>query len=98
MKQHFTSVKVRIDHRTQSVHFGTDLTESQRTDLPEGPHVQAMPSEQVSALVSPEYKCQILNPPPSPLESPPSLFFLEELVVRYLKEGRQITPYCPRCF
>jgi len=39
--------QVRIDHRTQSVHFGTDLTESQRTDLPEGPHVQAMPSEQV---------------------------------------------------
>jgi hypothetical protein len=43
----FLFVQVRIDHRTQSVHFGTDLTESQRTDLPEGPHVQPMPSEQV---------------------------------------------------
>merc|ERR1712059_148628 len=40
-------MQVRIDHRTGSVHFGTDLSESQRTDLPEGPHIQAMPSEQV---------------------------------------------------
>jgi len=40
-------MQVRIDHRTRSVVFGTDLTESQRTDLPEGPHLQAMPSEQV---------------------------------------------------
>ena len=39
--------KVRIDHRTGSVHFGTDLSEAQRTDLPEGPHIQSMPSEQV---------------------------------------------------
>jgi hypothetical protein len=46
-KFNFFFVQVRIDHRTQSVHFGTDLTESQRTDLPEGPHVQPMPSEQV---------------------------------------------------
>merc|ERR1711872_471602 len=40
-------MQVRIDHRTRSVRFGTDLTESQRTDLPEGPHVQSMPSEQI---------------------------------------------------
>lgn len=40
-------LKVRIDHRTGSVRFGTDLSESQRTDLPEGPHVQSMPSEQI---------------------------------------------------
>jgi len=40
-------MQVRIDHRTRSVVFGTDLTESQRTDLKEGPHLQAMPSEQV---------------------------------------------------
>merc|ERR1712002_817075 len=40
-------MQVRIDHRTGSVHFGTDLSEAQRTDLPEGPHIQAMPSEQV---------------------------------------------------
>ena len=38
---------MRIDHRTGSVHFGTDLSEAQRTDLPEGPHIQSMPSEQV---------------------------------------------------
>jgi len=40
-------MQVRIDHRTRSIHFGTDLSESQRTDMPEGPHIQAMPSEQV---------------------------------------------------
>jgi len=40
-------MQVRIDHRTRSVRFGTDLAESQRTDLPEGPHVQSMPSEQI---------------------------------------------------
>ena len=38
---------MRIDHRTRSVRFGTDLSEAQRTDLPEGPHVQSMPSEQI---------------------------------------------------
>jgi len=40
-------MQVRLDHRTGSVRFGTDLSESQRTDLPEGPHVQPMPSEQI---------------------------------------------------
>ena len=38
---------MRIDHRTRSVRFGTDLSEAQRTDLPEGPHIQSMPSEQI---------------------------------------------------
>merc|ERR1712106_309168 len=42
-------MQVRIDHRTSAVQFGTDLTECQRTELPEGPHIQAMPSEQVRA-------------------------------------------------
>jgi len=40
-------MQVRIDHRTGSVHFGTDLSEAQRTDIAEGPHIQSMPSEQV---------------------------------------------------
>merc|ERR1719357_2267091 len=40
-------MQVRIDHRTSSVHFGTDLAESQKAEVAEGPHVQAMPSEQV---------------------------------------------------
>merc|ERR1719347_1361015 len=40
-------MQVRIDHRTSAVNFGTDLTECQRTEMPEGPHIQAMPSEQV---------------------------------------------------
>merc|ERR1719495_2200581 len=40
-------MQVRIDHRTGSVHFGTDLSEAQRRDLCEGPTIQNMPSEQV---------------------------------------------------
>ena len=40
-------MQVRLDHRTGSVNFGTDLSEAQRTDLTEGPNIQAMPSEQV---------------------------------------------------
>merc|ERR1719278_1904598 len=40
-------MQVRIDHRASSVHFGTDLAESQKAEVAEGPHVQAMPSEQV---------------------------------------------------
>ena len=40
-------MQVRIDHRTGSVHVGTDLSEAQRTELPEGPSIQNMPSEQV---------------------------------------------------
>merc|ERR1719167_506982 len=40
-------MQVRIDHRTRSVHFGTDLAESQKAEVQEGPHIQAMPSEQV---------------------------------------------------
>merc|ERR1719186_1377505 len=40
-------MQVRIDHRTGTVRFGTDLAEAQRQDLPEGPHVQSMPSEQI---------------------------------------------------
>merc|ERR1711962_1056416 len=39
-------MQVRIDHRTRSVHFGTDLAESQKAEVQEGPHIQAMPSEQ----------------------------------------------------
>jgi len=40
-------MQVRIDHRTGTVRFGTDLAEAQRKDLPEGPHVQSMPSEAI---------------------------------------------------
>merc|ERR1711872_1091006 len=40
-------MQVRIDHRTRSVHFGTDLAESQKAEVQEGTHIQAMPSEQV---------------------------------------------------
>merc|ERR1712200_27258 len=44
-------MQVRIDHRTGTVRFGTDLAEAQRQDLPEGPHVQSMPSEQIRTQV-----------------------------------------------
>ena len=34
--------QLRNDHRTGSVHFGTDLSGAQRTDIAEGPHFQSM--------------------------------------------------------
>lgn len=40
-------MQIRIDHAKRCVHFGMDLSESQREDRPEGPSLQSMPSEQV---------------------------------------------------
>lgn len=40
-------MQIRIDHGKQCIHFGMDLSESQREDVPEGPTLQVMPSEQV---------------------------------------------------
>ncbi|KAK7792189.1 hypothetical protein R5R35_005144 [Gryllus longicercus] len=40
-------MQIRIDHGKRCVHFGMDLSESQREDIPEGPTLQSMPSEQV---------------------------------------------------
>lgn len=39
--------QVRIDHRTRSLSFGTDLAMAQKEDTPEGPYLQSMPSEQI---------------------------------------------------
>ena len=38
---------MRVDHRTKTVHFGTELAEAQSVTEAEGPHLQDMPSEQV---------------------------------------------------
>ncbi|XP_064630088.1 eukaryotic translation initiation factor 3 subunit A-like [Lineus longissimus] len=40
-------LQVRIDHRTRCLTFGTDLAGSQKEDVPEGPYLQGMPSEQI---------------------------------------------------
>ncbi|XP_050310382.1 eukaryotic translation initiation factor 3 subunit A [Anthonomus grandis grandis] len=40
-------MQIRIDHGKRCIHFGIDLSESQREDKPEGPTLQVMPSEQV---------------------------------------------------
>lgn len=40
-------LQIRIDHGARCIHFGMDLSESQREDKPEGPTLQSMPSEQV---------------------------------------------------
>ncbi|CAL4113931.1 unnamed protein product, partial [Meganyctiphanes norvegica] len=40
-------MQIRIDHRSECIYFGTDLSESQREDLPEGPTLQALPSENI---------------------------------------------------
>ncbi|KAG8222581.1 hypothetical protein J437_LFUL010424 [Ladona fulva] len=52
-------MQIRIDHGRHCVHFGMDLSESQREDRPEGPTLQSMPSEQVrNQLVT---MCNVLN-------------------------------------
>ena len=38
---------MRINHQTRSLHFGNDLYVAQKEDLPEGPSIQSMPSEQI---------------------------------------------------
>ena len=38
---------MRIDHRNHSLSFGTDLGVAQKEDVPEGPYIQRMPSEQI---------------------------------------------------
>uniref|UniRef100_A0A1A9W6N0 Eukaryotic translation initiation factor 3 subunit A n=1 Tax=Glossina brevipalpis TaxID=37001 RepID=A0A1A9W6N0_9MUSC len=46
-------MQIRIDHQKRCIYFGTDLTESQREDNPDGPTLQSMPSEQIrSQLVN----------------------------------------------
>ena len=40
-------MQIRVDHRTRTVHFGSDLTEAQSYNNMEGPHLQDMPSEQI---------------------------------------------------
>lgn len=46
-------MQITIDHKLKCVHFGTDLSESQREYHPDGPTLQSMPSEQVrSQLVN----------------------------------------------
>ena len=44
---HVYCLQVRIDHRTKSLSFGTDLGLSQREEAAEGPTIQNMPSENI---------------------------------------------------
>nr|A7SK48.2 RecName: Full=Eukaryotic translation initiation factor 3 subunit A; Short=eIF3a; AltName: Full=Eukaryotic translation initiation factor 3 subunit 10 [Nematostella vectensis] len=39
------NLQVRLDHRTKSISFGLDLHVAHREEVPEGPYLQAMPSE-----------------------------------------------------
>ena len=38
-------MQIRVDHRNECIHFGTDLAECQREEIEEGPTLQPMPSE-----------------------------------------------------
>ncbi|KAL7287480.1 hypothetical protein TKK_0018580 [Trichogramma kaykai] len=49
----YNDVQIRIDHGKKSIHFGVDLSEAQSEDHPDGPVLQAMPSEQI--------RCQLVN-------------------------------------
>lgn len=46
-------MQIRVDHRSECIHFGADLSESQREDLPEGPMLQSLPSEMI--------RCQLVQ-------------------------------------
>ena len=43
-------MQIRVDHRTRTVHFGSDLSGAQSYNNMEGPHLQDMPSEQVCTI------------------------------------------------
>jgi len=43
----FFLAKVRLDHTTRTLSFGSDLNYSTREDAPLGPQLQSMPSEQI---------------------------------------------------
>lgn len=49
----YNDMQIRISHGKKCVHFGVDLSEAQREDHPDGPVLQAMPSEQI--------RCQLVN-------------------------------------
>ena len=40
-------MQITVDHRTRTVHFGSDMTGAQSYNAMEGPHLQDMPSEQI---------------------------------------------------
>ena len=40
-------LQVRINHQTKSLHFGNEVYVAQKDELPEGPSIQNMPSEQI---------------------------------------------------
>merc|ERR1712168_1209083 len=61
-------LQIRIDHRTQSLSFGMDLTIAQREDVSEGPFLQSMPSESIRNQLllmtdALEQCCTIISPP-----------------------------------
>jgi len=43
----YNDMQITIDHRSSCIKFGSSLAEASREDLPEGPHLQIMPSETV---------------------------------------------------
>ncbi|KAF7994771.1 hypothetical protein HCN44_004243 [Aphidius gifuensis] len=49
----YNDMQIRIDHGKRCINFGVDLSEAQREDHPDGPVLQAMPSEQI--------RCQLVN-------------------------------------
>ncbi|ODM87118.1 Eukaryotic translation initiation factor 3 subunit A, partial [Orchesella cincta] len=43
----YTDMQITVDHRSNCIKFGASLAEASREDLPEGPHLQIMPSETI---------------------------------------------------
>lgn len=64
----YNDMQINIDHRSNCIKFGSSLAEASREDLPEGPHLQAMPSEAVRLQLVNVVNCveetiEMINPP-----------------------------------
>jgi len=64
----YNDMQINIDHRSNSISFGASLAEASREDLPEGPHLQDMPSEGVRLQLVNVANClqqalDMINPP-----------------------------------
>jgi len=80
----YNDMQITIDHRSNCIKFGSSLAEAAREDLPEGPHLQAMPSEAVRLQLVNVFNCledtiDMIAPPPIQVEEE----ILRDKIVRH---------------
>lgn len=82
-------MQITIDHKNKSIHFGTDLTESQREDHPDGPTLQSMPSEQIrSQLVNMSIVLHRAIKTINPTYKKPDRDILRQQLVQYYHDNK----------